>query len=143
MHHLELEENHLMASKRKFHGRNHQEIQVNAQVKKKQKFNQLKKGKKKGFFKKKKHVSKPKCYNYVKKGHFACDYKEPKKVNDLYALVSAINVSSYVFFIESYPLWTVDFGATNHVEKDILAFLESRRILKRTKWIYVGTRELK
>ena len=38
------------------------------------------------------------------KGHFARDCKEPKKVNDLYALVKAVNVSSFVFLTESYPL---------------------------------------
>ena len=82
MPHLDLEEDHLMANKtsvdvymtgsnshggkwckHKFHRGNQQESQTDAQTKKKQKFNQPGKGKKKGFFKKKKHVSKLKCYN--------------------------------------------------------------------------------
>ena len=86
--------------------------------KNKQKFNQPGKGKKKGFFKKKKHVSNLKCYNYGKTRHFACDCKEPKKVNDLFAIVSTIYVFSSIFLIESYPLWTIDLGAMDHVVKD-------------------------
>ena len=71
-----------------------------------------------------KHVSKLKCYNCGKKVNFAHDYKKPKKVNDLYELVNAINVSSSIFFIKSYPLWTMDSGATDHVLKDISTFME-------------------
>ena len=71
-------------------------------------------------------MSKPKCYNCGKKGHFARDYKKLKKVNDLYALVSAIDVSSSVF-IESDHLWTTDSKSMDHVW-----------IPKGTKWIYVG-----
>ena len=60
----------------------------------------LKKENKKVFFKKKKHVFKLKCYNCGKKEHFACDSKKTKKVNGLYALVSAIDVSSSAYLIE-------------------------------------------
>ena len=49
-------------------------------------------------------MSKLECCNCGKKGHFACDYKEPKKVNDLYELVSVINVYSFVYLTESYYL---------------------------------------
>ena len=97
--------------KPKFHGGNQQESQTDAQTKKKQKFSKprkRKKKKKKGFFKKKKHVSKLKCYNYGKNGHFSCDYKEPKKVNDHSTGISTIHVYSSVFLTESYPLWTID-----------------------------------
>ena len=86
--------------KRKFHGQNKQESKAHAQAKKKQKFNQLEKGNKKGFFKKKKHVFKLKCYNCGKKEHFACDSKKTKMVNGLYALVSTIDVSSSAYLIE-------------------------------------------
>ena len=126
--HLKLEEDRLMASKTsdgvymadsnshggkwhkpKFHGGNQQESQIDAQTKKKQKFNKpRKKKKKKGFFKKKNHVSKLKCYNCGKNGNFSCDYKEPKKVNDHSIVISTIHVYSFVFLTESYSLWTID-----------------------------------
>ena len=73
-------------------------------------------------------MSKLKCYNYGKKGHFSRDCKEPKKVNDLSTVVSTIYVSSSVFFTESYPLWTVDSEATDHVAKDGSVFEEFRQI---------------
>ena len=69
-------------------------------------------------------MSKHKCYNCGKKGHFARDYKEPRKVNDLSIVVSKIYYSSFLFFTESYPLWTLDSGATYYVVKDISAFVE-------------------
>ena len=71
-------------------------------------------------------MSKLKCYNYDKKGHFARDCKEPRKVNDIYAVVSTIFVSSFVFLTESYSLWTVDSGAIDLVGKDRSAFMEFR-----------------
>ena len=83
-------------------------------------------------------MSKLKCYNYGNKGHFARDCKETKKVNDLFIVVNTINVASSVLLTESYSLWTVDSGATNHVAKDRSAFVEFRRIPHKTKWIYVG-----
>ena len=48
-------------------------------------------------------MSKLKCYNCDKKGHFARDCKDPKKVNDISAIFSTIYVSNFVFFTESYP----------------------------------------
>ena len=83
-------------------------------------------------------MSKLECCNCGKKGHFACDYKEPKKVNDLYELVSVINVYSFVYLTESYYLWTVDSRATNYVAKGKSSFLEFRWVQKGTRWIYVG-----
>ena len=64
------------------------------------------------------------CYNCGKKEHFACDYKEPKKVNYLSVVVNTIYVSISFFFIESYSLWTVDSGSMNHVARDKSAFVE-------------------
>ena len=71
-------------------------------------------------------MSKLKCYNCGNKGHFARDYKKPKKVNDIFIVVNTINVASSMILIESYPLWTVDSGATDHVAKDRSAFVEFR-----------------
>ena len=75
-------------------------------------------------------MSKLKFYNCCKKGHFSCDYKEPKKVNDLSIVISTSHVSSSVFFIESYPLWIVDSRATDHVAKDKISFVEFRLVLR-------------
>ena len=69
-------------------------------------------------------MSKLKCYNCGNKGHFARDCKKPKKVNDIFIVVNTINVASSMILIESYPLWTVDSGATDHVTKDRSAFVE-------------------
>jgi hypothetical protein len=39
--------------------------------------------------------------------------------------------------LDSYLLWTVDLGATNHVAKDRDLFVDFRRIPQGTKWLYV------
>ena len=85
-----------------------------------------------------KNMSKLKCYNCGDKGHFARDCKKPKKVNDILTIVNTINVASSVLLTKSYPLWTVDSRVTDHVVNDRSAFMEFRRILHKTKWIYVG-----
>ena len=73
-----------------------------------------------------KNMSKLKCYNCGNKEYFACDCKEPKKVNDIFTVVNTINVASSVLLTKSYPLWTIDSGATDHVVKDRSAFVEFR-----------------
>lgn len=92
--------------------------------KKRQKKYQTGKCKKKAFFKRKKNKSKLKFYNCGKKGHFARGCKKPKKVNKLLPIVNIINASSIVLLTKSYPLWTIDSGATNHVANTRNAFME-------------------
>ena len=58
-------------------------------------------------------------------------------MNNLSSIVSVINVASSMLLNESFPLWTIDSGATDHLAKDRSAFLEFRRIPKGKKWIYV------
>ena len=52
--------------------------------------------------------------------------------------LSEFNVSSTVLLTDSYPLWTMDSGATDHVARDRAAYVEYRRIPTGSKWIYVG-----
>ena len=66
--------------------------------------------------------------NCGKKGYFAYDYSEPKKVETLNINENATYMSSSVFLVESNLLWTVDSGATDHVAKDREVFVEFRRV---------------
>ena len=82
-------------------------------------------------------MAKIKCFNCNTKGHFARDCPEHKKVFG-HTKVSEIFVASSVFLTDTYPLWIVDSGATDHVAKDRETFVEFRRIPHGAKWIYVG-----
>ena len=98
-----------------------------------------KRNKKKGKqFGKKRDMSKGKCYNCKKIGHFACDCSEPKKVTPIPTSLHMVCVSSTILLTKSCPLWIVDSGAIDHVAKDRGAFVEYRRIPTSSKWIYVG-----
>ncbi|XP_031276066.1 uncharacterized protein LOC116134512 [Pistacia vera] len=142
--HLELEENSLNGSKtstnvymigsnsyggkgfkRKFQGGSQRKSNNDKAQGKKRK---LYKHRKEKHPARKKNMAKVKCYNCGNKGHFACNCSELNKVNYLFAQVSSINVSGSVFLIESHPLWTVDSAATDHITKDMSAFMEFQRI---------------
>ena len=82
-------------------------------------------------------MAKIKCFNCNAKGHLAQDCPKPKKVFN-YTKVSELYVASSVFLTDTYPLWIVDSGATDHVAKDRETFVEFRQIPHGAKWIYVG-----
>jgi hypothetical protein len=84
----------------------------------------------------KKHdKTKIKYFNCDKKGHYARKCNEPRKVRIIENISYFSYVSSYVFMADSYPLWIVDSGATDHVAKDRDLFVD---FPQGSKWLYVG-----
>ena len=73
-----------------------------------------------------------------KSGTFSRECPEEKKVAFLDASLSATYVSSTVLLTESYPMWIVGSGATDHVSRDREVFVEFRRVSPGSRWIYVG-----
>jgi len=71
-----------------------------------------------------KKLTRVKCYNCDKNGHYASDCRELKKVNTPCTFENFTYMSSFIFLTESNPLWTVDSKVADHVAKDIESFIE-------------------
>ena len=72
-------------------------------------------------------------------GHFACEFTEPKTVAFLNnESLSAIYVSSTSLLTESYPMWIVDSGSTDHESQDREMFVEFHQVSSKSRWFYVG-----
>ena len=68
------------------------------------------------------NIARTKCYNYGKKGHYAWDFPEPKKV--LSSTCSPeLYVCSHALVANSLPNWVVDTGASKHIVRDRAGFV--------------------
>ncbi|KAH9618858.1 hypothetical protein KSS87_009464, partial [Heliosperma pusillum] len=83
------------------------------------------------------NVARVKCYNCGKKGHFARDCSEPKKVPFLIHS-HELFVCSHALVANSLPNWIVDSGASKHIVRDRDGFVDFHRFPVGSQTVMLG-----
>ena len=77
-----------------------------------------------------------KCYNFQVLRHFARDGTQLKKIEFLNASLSSTHVSITSLLTESYSMWIVDSGSTDHMSRERVEFVKFHQISYKSRWIY-------
>jgi len=72
-----------------------------------------------------KNMAHVRCYNCRKKGHYARDYPKPSQVPSSFPIdqLCELLVCFHAFVANSFPNWIVDSGASKHVVRDRVGFV--------------------